>query len=90
MNDTPESIRHKQFEIIYSKPLSEKLKGLFEMTELSMSIIENQITRKHPELTKNELKAKLFEAFYSSDFDKSTIAEITNELKAYWEKQAKQ
>lgn len=34
MNDTPKYIIQKQFEIIYAKPLKEKIAGLFEMTEL--------------------------------------------------------
>jgi len=30
MNDTPKHILQKQFEIIYAKPLKERIAGLFE------------------------------------------------------------
>jgi hypothetical protein len=42
MNDTPKHITAKQIEIISSKPMKEKLLGLFKMTELSMAIIKNR------------------------------------------------
>lgn len=51
MNDTPKYILQKQFEIIYAKPLREKIAGLFEIAELSRSIILNQIRQKNPELS---------------------------------------
>lgn len=69
MNDTPKYILQKQFDIIYAKPLNERLAGLFEMTELSRSIIQNQLVLKRPELTEIEVKIELFKIFYRFDFD---------------------
>lgn len=63
MNDTPRYILLKQFEIIHAKTVRECVRGLFEMTELSMSIILNQIQKKRPNLYEIELKTELFRHF---------------------------
>jgi len=81
MNDTPKYILQKQFEIMNSKPLKERIRGLFEMTELSRSIILNQLRRRNPELIETELKIELFKAFYRFDFD--TLNEIANQMREF-------
>lgn len=83
MNDTPEYILRKQFEIIDAKPLKEKIAGLFEMTELSRTIILNQLRNKHPDLSEIDLKIELFKAFYTFDFDKETLNKIAGEMKLF-------
>lgn len=83
MNDTPKHILKKQFEIIHSKPLSERIKGLFEMTELSRKIILNQLKLKNPELTEIELKIELFKTFYRSDFDMEALNKIAEKMKQF-------
>jgi hypothetical protein len=83
MNDTPKFILQKQFEIIYAKPLKEKITGLFEMTELSRKIILNQLRIKNPELSEIDLKVELFKAFYKFDFDKETLNKIAENMKHF-------
>ena len=83
MNDTPRSVLQKQFEIIYAKPLKERLDGLFEMTELSRKIIQNQIMSKQPELTEIEIKIELFKAFYRFDFDDVTLNRIAENMRQF-------
>ena len=83
MNDTPRSVLKKQFEIIYAKPLREKLEGLFEMTELSRKIIQNQLVSRRPELTEVEVKIEMFKLFYKSDFDETTLYQITEQMKQF-------
>jgi len=56
MTDTPEDIRKKQFEIISSIPLKDRLNNLFEMTELSRRIIQNRIISKNPGISNIEMK----------------------------------
>ncbi|MCX6251796.1 MAG: hypothetical protein NTX61_13720 [Bacteroidetes bacterium] len=73
----------KQFEIIYAKPLKERLEGLFEMTELSRKIIQNQILAKRPELNKNELQIELFKIFYRFDFDEETLNRIAESMRQF-------
>jgi hypothetical protein len=81
MNDTPQHILQKQFDIINTKPLQERLAGLFEMTELSRNIILNQLRQKRPDLNEIELKIELFRIFYRSDFDDETLNKIAGEMK---------
>jgi len=83
MNDTPRNILQKQFDIIYAKPLRERLAGLFEMTELSRSIIQNQLIHKRPELTEIEVKIELFKIFYRFDFDMETLNKIAGKMKEF-------
>ena len=83
MNDTPKFILQKQFEIIYAKPMKDKIAGLFEMTELSRKIILNQLHIKNPELSEVDLKIELFKAFYKFDFDKETLNRIAEKMKEF-------
>jgi hypothetical protein len=83
MNDTPQYILQKQFDIMHAKPLKERIKGLFEMTELSRSIIINQLHKKNPELNEIELKIELFKAFYRFDFDLETLNKIAGKMKEF-------
>jgi hypothetical protein len=83
MNDTPKYILQKQFEIIYAKPLKEKIAGLFEMTELSRKIILNQLRIKNPNLSEIDLKIELFNAFYKFDFDKETLNKIAENMRQF-------
>ena len=81
MNDTPKYILRKQYEIISAKPLKERIKGLFELTELSRKIIRNRIKNKFPGISETDLKIELFRIFYKQDFDKETLARITEQMK---------
>ena len=81
MNDTPKYIMQKQFEIIFAKPLNERLNSLFEMTELSRNILKNRIKIQEPKLSKIDLQVKLFKMFYRFDFDKETLNLIAENMK---------
>jgi hypothetical protein len=83
MNDTPKYILKKQFEIIYAKPLRDKIAGLFEMTELSRNIILNQLKLKNPEFSEIDLKIELFKKFYKFDFDNETLNKIADKMRQF-------
>jgi hypothetical protein len=83
MYDTPKYILQKQFDIIYSKPLKERISRIFEMTELSRKIIQNQIHLKRPELSEIEIKIELFKAFYKFDFDTEKLNVIAEQMKQF-------
>ena len=87
MNDTPKHILIKQFEIYYAKPLKEKIEGLFEMTELSRSIILNQLRQKNPEWSEIDLKIELFKIFYKFDFDTKTLNKIAEQMREFLTKE---
>ncbi len=88
MTDTPEDIRKKQFEIISSIPLKDRLNNLFEMTELSRRIIQNRIISKNPGISDIEMKVETFKIFYRFDFNDTTLDQIANSLKDYLDKNA--
>lgn len=83
MNDTPKHILQKQFDIIYAKPLKDKIAGLFEMTELSRKIILNQLKQKNPQLSEIDLKIELFKKFYKIDFDDETLNRIEEKMRQF-------
>ncbi len=84
MNDTPKYILEKQFEIVMTKPLKERVNDLFEMTELSRRIIQNRIEANNPDIQEVELKVELFKAFYRSDFDDHLLNQIVDSMKRFW------
>lgn len=84
MNDTPKYILEKQFEIVMTKPLKERVNDLFEMTELSRRIIQNRIEANNPDIQEVELKVELFKAFYRSDFDDHLLNQIVDSMKQFW------
>lgn len=73
MNDTPESIRIKQFEIVNSIPLKRRITMLFDLTELSMQLIRNRLKQTNPGLSEPQIKKELFKIMYKSDFDIDTL-----------------
>lgn len=84
MNDTPKHILEKQFEIIYSKPLQEKILHLFDLTELSRKLIESQLKEKNPHFSEIELKIELFKCFYKYEFKSEKLREITDKMREYF------
>ena len=84
MNDTPQYIQQKQFEIIFAKPLKDKLNGLFEMTELSRKIIQSRIQAERPDISDTDLKIEMFKAFYRFDYDPETLNRIAENMRQYW------
>lgn len=83
MNDTPEHVLQKQYEIISAKPLQERLKMAFDLTELSRLMISNSIRKKEPGITDIELKVKLFKTFYRFDFDQEELDKIAEQMKQF-------
>ncbi|HPV22413.1 MAG TPA: hypothetical protein PLI61_07810, partial [bacterium] len=66
MNDTPKHILKKQLEIINKRSDAEKIERWLELTELSRTIILDQLREKHPEMSERDLIAELFKIFYKN------------------------
>lgn len=81
MNDTPEHMAKKQFEIIAAKPLEERLRMGFEMIEMSRGIIKSRIKEKNPGMSDMDLKAELFKTFYRFDFEEDELKRISEHLR---------
>ena len=83
MNDTPLHITQKQYEIHVSKPLGQRVRMALDLTELSRSLILNQLKRQNPSLTREELMVELFKICYKDSFDEKTMAHILAEMELY-------
>jgi hypothetical protein len=86
MNDTPEEIRQKQFDIIRAMPLSKRLNGIVELTELSRNIIRNRIASRNPGLSEVDLRVELFKTFYRYDFEPDALNKIAQSMRKYLER----
>ena len=83
MIDTPKYILEKQFEIISAMPMNDRMQNLFDLTELSRSIIYNQLSKKFPSYSAVELKIELFKTFYRYDFDDKTLELIASNMRTF-------
>jgi hypothetical protein len=83
MNDTPEDIRKMQFQVINSKPLKERIRMMTDMTDFSRKLIENQIRRKNPGITDNDVQLEVFKIFYKNDFDAPIMMKIIESFREY-------
>jgi len=80
MNDTPLHVAQKQYEIHISKPLQERFKMAFSLTELSRKIILNQLKQQNPSLTESELCIELFKICYKDSFDEEKMQNIISDM----------
>ncbi len=79
MQDTPDFIRQKQFEIIAQKSNAEKLQMTMEMIELSLQMAYNLIKSQNPHFSHREIIAHRFEMLYKDYF----VAEELEKIKQY-------
>lgn len=61
MNDTPDFIAKKQFEIVFAKPLSERLAMLDSLFMFNRRLAIERIREAHPNCSGNELSAEFME-----------------------------
>lgn len=83
MNDTPKHILQKQLEIINKRSDAEKIERWLELTELSRTIILDQLREKHPEMSERDLIAELFKIFYKNDFTPEKLNIIAESIREY-------
>lgn len=83
MNDTPESIYQKQFEILESKSMHERWIMAFDLTELSRHLIMNAIRRENTGISEVDLKVELFRRFYRNDFEEYELNKIAEQMRVF-------
>lgn len=84
MTDTPEHIYQKQYEIIASKPLVERVRLGFETIDTTRKWIENSIKQTTPDITPMELAIAVFLRYYQYDFPEARLQEIIQSIRAYY------
>jgi hypothetical protein len=80
MQDTPDYIRKKQFEIIAQKSNIEKLKMTMEMIELSLDMAYSLISKQYPNFSHREIIAYRFEMLYKDCFKEDELQRIKQHL----------
>jgi hypothetical protein len=80
MRDTSPKMIEKMHEMIQSKSPYERLLMGSSMYHLSKQIVMSSILKDYPDISKKELKLKVFERFYSTDFSKNKLEEILKHL----------
>ncbi|OYT13419.1 MAG: hypothetical protein B6I19_05195 [Bacteroidetes bacterium 4572_114] len=76
MLDTPKNIQKKQFEILMSKSMEERLIIGLETIDFAMTIAESSIKQEHPGISETDLKIALLKRFYSNQFTTETLNKI--------------
>ena len=80
MNDTYPHIIAKLHEMIQTKTFLERIMMGSSAYQLSKQIVISSILNDHPDISRKELRRKIFERFYSSDFTKEKMEKILKHL----------
>jgi hypothetical protein len=83
MTDTPAHIYQMQYEIIASKPMSERIQLGFDTIDTTRNWIENSIRQTSPEINPSELAIAVFLRYYQQDFTETQLAQIIQSIRAY-------
>lgn len=86
MQDTNDFIRKKQFEIIYAKPLEERVLMALKLMENAILIAENRIKRQHPTFSEIDIKIQRVKEFYADNFNVAQFLQIEKAMRAFLEK----
>lgn len=84
MNDTPLKIRKLQMAYFLAKSPLERLKMAEEQCESVRKIVENAIFKENQNISKADLKAKIFERYYKNDFSEEQLKEISKSIHNYY------
>ncbi len=84
MTDTPEHIYQKQYEIIASKPLSERIQLGLDTIDTTRRWIENSIRQASPNISPTDLAIAVFMRYYQYDFSAAQIDKIIQSNRAYY------
>ncbi len=81
MNDTSPKITKLLHKLAREKSAEERLIMGCSMFGESKIIVAESIKREDPNISKRDLKVKIFDRFYRRDFDKKTLQKINLHLK---------
>lgn len=81
MKDTPKHIVEMQRNMIHSKTEEERFLMGADMIDSVYEMVKNQIIEESPELSEQEIRAKLFLRFYQNDFSEQEKEKIVEHIK---------
>lgn len=80
MTDTPDFIAKKQFEIVMSKTVSQRLQLTDALVNQSRILAVNRIRKAHVNCTEKELKYLIIKQYYGSELGEARL----NDLKQHF------
>ena len=80
MNDTPDFIARKQFEIVFAKPLIERLRMIDSLFMFNRQLAIDRIKKIQPLIPENELKFELIKAYYGTELSPEFLEGIRQKL----------
>jgi hypothetical protein len=83
MTDTPAHIYQLQYEIIASKPMSERIQLGYETIDTTRLWIENSIRLSLPDISKTDLAITVFLRYYQNDFSEAQLGQIIQSIRDY-------
>ena len=83
MTDTPQHIYKKQYDIIASKPMDERVRLSFETIDTTRQWVENSIKQNRPNISRIDLAIAVFLRYYSIDFTEIQRNNIIKSMREY-------
>ena len=81
MNDTPADIAAAFSALVMQRSEGERVMMTFEMFDLARTLMTADIRAQYPGINARELRVKIFERTYGSDFDESDRARIAQRIR---------
>lgn len=82
MTDTPDDIAARMTALIMERAEGERAMMAFEMFDLARALMTADIRASHPGISDRELRVKIFERTYGSDFDAPARARIAHAIRS--------
>jgi hypothetical protein len=81
MNDTPPDVADAFTALVMQRTESERALMAFEMFDLARTLMTADIRAQHPGITEIELRVRIFERTYGSDFDEADRLRIATRIR---------
>jgi len=83
MKDTPEHIERLRREMFMALPEEKRQQMWFEMWDVARTLVISSVKQAHPEYSKNEVLAEVFERFHGKEFSSDKREEIKEWIMNY-------
>lgn len=84
MLDTPEEIQQKQYDILMSKSMEERVLIGFATVDFARAIAESSIRQANPGISEIDLKIALLKRFYANQFSEEAMDNIVASMISYY------
>ena len=81
MNDTPPDVAAALTALFMQRSEGERAMMAFEMFDMARALMTADIRAQHPGITETELRVRIFERTYGTDFDEADRARIASRIR---------